>query len=103
MLGVGSAEAHESSLGLWSSRVKKDKRPDTSFVRPEDSGSITSILTRGRGRSRTVAGGRGGSGRRSRAGRRGTVAGSDRSPVDSVSFLQQSLCLPAKDWPLANF
>ena len=41
---MGSAEAHESSLEARSSRVKKDRRPDTSLVSPEDSGSITSIV-----------------------------------------------------------
>jgi len=45
LLGVARADAHSSFLGPWSSPfVKKLRRPETSLVRPEDSGSITSIV-----------------------------------------------------------
>jgi len=66
LFGVGSAEALESSMGPRSSRAKKDRRPETSFVRPEvpeDSGSITSMVLRGRRSLTTVDGGRQGAGR----------------------------------------
>ena len=49
LFGVGRADALESSLCSCSSRVKNDKRPDTSLVSPEDSGSMISIFLRAGG------------------------------------------------------
>ena len=50
LFGVGRAEALPSSLGARASSLeKKDRRPETSFVSPEDpsAGSITSMLAKG--------------------------------------------------------
>ena len=112
MFGVGSAEALESSMGPRSSRAKKDRRPETSFVRPEvpeDSGSITSMVLRGRRSLTTVDGGRQGAGRaaggRRRAGwqlgvveEAAVVARMEDGRFESPSFAERAKSPATSSW-----